>query len=148
MMGRTHRAIYFSLWRVACMEMFIISLAILPLVPGFHHGLRYTAFYYKPVFYPILIISSSIFVYMFCAGIPLLWRAVRGLPAVEFVGDYLLLHGIRSRSIVKSDIIKTNGPSFGNLTIFVEGERNAILPIYLYKNRKDELEWIKTWIEK
>lgn len=135
--------IQFSLWRTLSIEIVILLLSVIPLIPGFVEGLRYTAFFYQPGIYAILILSSAFLGIIFLSLLPLLWRALRGLPAIEFYEDYIRIYGATGRSIFTSKIRGVEGPKLGNLTIKIEGARDATLPLFLYKNSSEELSKIK-----
>ena len=142
--GSDRQIIRFSLWRTLGIEVFVLSLSILPLIPGFEEGLRYTAVFYRPEFYPILVVSSIFLGIIFCSLLPLLWRALLGLPAVELSENSVRIYGAVGRSILKSDIRGVDGPKVGSLTIKVTGARDATLPLFLYKNAPTELQRIKS----
>lgn len=141
------QSIQFSLWRTLGIEIVVFLLSALPLVPGFGEGLRYTSIFYRPELYPILIISSAFLGMIFLALLPLLWRALFGLPAIELFEDSIRIHGATARSISKSKIRRVDGPMFGNLTIKIDGARDATLPLFLYKNSSEEFGRILSALE-
>lgn len=133
----------FSIWKTGAIEVALLVLAILPLTPGFSEGLRYTAIFYRPPLNIVLIMACGFLGFLFIALLPLLWRAVRSLPAIEVLGDTVTVYGASGRSVSKSSISKLGPRKFGNLTVQVSGERSLTLPIFLYKNSSVTLGRIK-----
>jgi hypothetical protein len=133
----------FSVWKTAGIEAFLLMLAILPLTPGFSEGLRYTAIFYQPPLNVVLVLACCFLGLLFLALLPLLWRAIRGLPAIEVTADMVTVYGTSGRSVAKSSISHLGEPKLGNSTLKVAGGRNLTLPIFLYKNSSESWRRIK-----
>lgn len=134
----------FSVWKTLAIEAALLLLAVLPLTPGFSEGLRYTAVFYQPPLNIILVVVCCFLGLLFIALLPLLWRAVRGLPAVEVLEDSVTVYGASDRSVARSRISHVSSPKLGNSTIQVAGERPLTLPVFLYRDASKSWQSLKT----
>ncbi len=125
---------YYSVSKIIAIDAFVLGLAILPLTPGFSEGLRYTRMLYEPGLFFILIGACLILGLLVLSTLPLLWRALRGLPAIEVEHGVIRVHGASGRSVHESQIIDIDPPKLGNVVIRIGGERPLTLPLFLYRD--------------
>lgn len=133
----------YSVWKTLGIEVVLLMLSVLPLTPGFSKGLLYTAIFYQPPFNIVMVLACCFLGLLFLVLLPLLWRAILGLPAIEVTGETVTIYGTSGRSVSKSSITHLEEPKLGNSTVRIAGGRNITLPVFLYKNSSESWEQIK-----
>jgi hypothetical protein len=123
-----------SRWKTIAFELLLLVIAISPLLPNFSNGLRYTAFFYRWPYFGVLLGACSIFFLCFIAILPLLWRAIFGLPAVLISDTDLVVYGLRSYRVKTNDIARILPPRFGNVPIKTITGKQISLPLFLYQH--------------
>lgn len=91
--------IRYSLVKLLGVELLIAAMVLWPLTAGFSNGLVYTALLFRPGFSFFRFVAEVIGTSMFLYLLPLLLRAIRGVPMVTFGEGWFELKLIRKRRI-------------------------------------------------
>jgi hypothetical protein len=90
---------YYSIWKVAVVELSSLSLAILPLLPGGRERTTYFQSLYEFPLSGVLIAACAIMAILFLAYLPIFTRALLRKPSFRVSGD---------RVYIRSDAVFTN----------------------------------------
>lgn len=137
----------FSIWKIVCIELLLITGAVLPLTPHFSNGLYYTSFLYNMPFFIVLSAACLIFGVMALAILPLLRLAILKIPVLYISRDSICISVLRQRCVRKKDILSITylWPG-GNVNLKIRGERPLSLPIFFYEDShstKEKLDELK-----
>lgn len=126
-------ALYISPWKWAVCQAVLFYLAIWPLTPDFPTTGRYS---HPPMIFIFFIICPLLGI-LSLGTLPILWRAIRGLPNVEVWDDRMIVYSIPRRTVARSSIEKILLPQMGLVTtILVTGGKSISLPIGVFKQPK------------
>lgn len=125
---------YYSHWKTMGILLFAGAITVCPLLPGFSQNLTYTAFFYTPAMFPILIVCCLIMGLLTMMSLPLLARAITKRPAIEIYDDRVRFHSIRAHEFRLDTVQELTGPQFGNLVVQCSTGKQFTLPLWLYRN--------------
>lgn len=120
----------YSVWKTLAIELIVLTIAIVPIAPVFPHRLIYAEFLYQWPYSLILYVSCAVLGIGFILLLPLLWRAIFGLPGVVVSGDAVIVYGIIGRSVKTSEVTKVSPMIYGSVTI-KSASRSVTLPVFL-----------------
>jgi hypothetical protein len=134
-----------SVWKVLALELVLLFLGATPLTPNIQSDLRHTGFLFRWPFSLWLIVCVAFISFLFVAILPLLWRAVVRLPALEISGDTLTIYGVSGRSFKASEIEEIGPMRFGSLPVKVGGKIVVSIPVFFYVNPDSVLARLSTF---
>lgn len=120
----------YSVWKVLAVEVIVGAGAVVPLIPHFSDGLVYTAFWYTSSFFPILLTCCAMLGFLFLASLPMVWRALVGLPAIVIADGRLTVYSNWRKTAALEEIREVQ-PQFGNALIKLANRRSLTAPVFL-----------------
>jgi hypothetical protein len=129
---------YWSRWKAAALASVAAALAIIPNLPGFSRGLRYTAFYFTPVGAPIRVLSSVI---LGLTGLTLILLAIIyniHRLAVWIEEDNLSWRAVTVKKLHLTNVKAVALTATGNIRIErADGGKAVEIPASLMRSRSD-----------
>jgi hypothetical protein len=125
---------YISPWKVIGITVLISVLGISPLLPGFGRGLVYGAFFFTPLGYPFLVLLCSILILLALLQLPLIFRGIMSLPAIEINDGTVRIWGLKWREYPLGCVTACARRQFGSLTGRCPDGRPFTIPLWLYRD--------------
>ena len=121
----------------------ISVLGISPLLPGAGRGLVYGAFFFTTLGYPFLVLACSIFILGALLQLPLVFRGMVGLPAIEINAETVRIWGLKWREYPLGCVTGCARRQFGSLTGRCPDGRPFTIPLWLYRDPQQVLAHLR-----
>jgi len=125
---------YISPLKVIGITVLLSVLGISPLLPGAGRGLVYTAFFFTRWGYPFLVLACSILILLTLLQLPLVFRGIMGLPAIEINAETVRIWGLKWREYPLGCVTECARRQFGSLTGRCSDGRTFTIPLWIYRD--------------